>query len=51
MRSVRQMAWLAIDVYNEYRKQGLSSEAARDKAAQEVVECCEEVSAKLELTK
>ncbi len=42
MRSIRQIAWHAIDVYAEYCEQGYSTEAAREKAAREVMECYEE---------
>ena len=44
MRSIRRIAWHAIDVYAEYCEKGYSKEAARDKAAQEVLECYDDVS-------
>jgi hypothetical protein len=39
MRSIRQIAWQAINVYAEYCDKGYSKEAAREKAEQEVMEC------------
>jgi len=39
MRSIRQIAWHAIDVYTEYCEKGYSKEIARDKSTQEVMEC------------
>lgn len=44
MRSIKRIAWHTIDVYVEYCEKGYSKEAAREKAAQEVMEFYDDVS-------